>query len=84
MMLRIFLLLKDSHLDQNVPQGSDTPAFRRIKNPETLVDNLREGDGIPGLEQRSLEGFRSGFFQQIRTGIRPRSSNCLRPSRIWS
>lgn len=36
-----------------MPQGSENPAFRRIKNPEALVTELREGDGIdPRLEHR--------------------------------
>ncbi|RLS69026.1 MAG: hypothetical protein DWH99_13815 [Planctomycetota bacterium] len=36
-----------------MPQGSENPAFRRIKNPESLVTQLREGDGIdPRLEHR--------------------------------
>ena len=36
-----------------MPQGSENPPFRRIKNPEALVTQLREGDGIdPRLEHR--------------------------------
>jgi ribosome-binding factor A len=36
-----------------MPQGSENPAFRRIKNPESLAAQLREGDGIdPRLERR--------------------------------
>lgn len=43
-------------MDQNVPQGSDTPAFRRIKNPQSLVAQLREGDGLdPRLERRKSQ-----------------------------
>jgi ribosome-binding factor A len=36
-----------------MPQGSENPAFRRIRNPESLAAELREGDGIdPRLERR--------------------------------
>lgn len=56
MMLRIFLPLKDSPLDHQLHQDSDTPAFRRIKNPETLAASLREGDGVdPRLEHRKSQ-----------------------------
>jgi len=52
----VFSPPKGSHLNQNVPQGSDTPAFRRIKNPQSLVAQLREGDGLdPRLERRKSQ-----------------------------
>ena len=36
-----------------MPQDSENPIFRRIKNPESLAAQLREGDGIdPRLEHR--------------------------------
>jgi len=44
---------KDSNLDQRKTQSSDDVAFRRIKNPENLVAELRDGDGVdPRLEHR--------------------------------
>lgn len=37
-------------------QNAENPAFRRIKNPEILVAQLREGDGIdPRLEHRKKQ-----------------------------
>ena len=45
--------IKAPDLDQQMPQGSENPPFRRIKKPEALVTQLREGDGIdPRLEHR--------------------------------
>ena len=42
-----------------MPKGSENPTFRRIKNPESLAAQLREGDGIdPRLEHRTNSSFR--------------------------